>query len=258
MYILLLILGAVGGFLSGLLGIGGAIIMIPLMLYIPPALAVGQLDAQVVSGLSMVQVFFSSLSGLFQHWKYNFIDGRLLAAMGAGMLAGSSAGSILSKNFSGMEITIAFGLLAVSAAILMLFPAPIQKAAPDGENHLKFNPYLASFLALLVGTLSGIVGAGGGFILIPIMIYILKIPIKNAIGTSLAVVFVGAVSGTLGKGLTGQIQWEFAIPLILGAIPFARLGSTASKKLPPHVLRYCLLAVILLTCVQVWGNILKY
>lgn len=254
---LLLVLGAFGGFISGLLGIGGAIIMIPLMLYVPPALAVGLLDAKIVAGLSMVQVLFSSLSGLYRHRKNKFIDTRLLLSMGSGMLTGSIIGSSISGFFESDWITIVFGILAAGAALMMLLPRSDEDDSIPAGQPLRFNPILAVILALLVGVLSGIVGAGGGFILIPIMIYILKVPIKTAIGTSIAVVFLGALFGALGKGLTGQVYWELAIPLIIGSIPFAQIGGMVSKRVSPKLLHSFLLAVILFTCVQVWGNILN-
>ncbi len=230
--------------------------MIPLMLYVPPALAVGLLDAKIVSGLSMIQVLFSSFSGIVRHRKYNFICVKLLIAMGAGMLSGSLIGSTLSKSFESDVITIVFGLLAATAAVMMLKPMPHSQDVDPDEAEIRFNPVLAFGLSLLVGILSSIVGAGGGFILIPIMLYILKIPIKTAIGTSIAVVFLGAISGAIGKGLTGQVRWDYAIPLIIGSIPFAQVGGMVSKRISTKRLHNFLLVVILVTCVQVWANIL--
>jgi uncharacterized membrane protein YfcA len=230
--------------------------MIPLMLYVPPALNVGLLDAKMVAGLSMVQVLFSSLSGMIRHRQNQFLDTRLFATMGAGMLTGSMTGSLVSGYFDNDAITLVFGVLAACAAGMMLLPRSAEPEAAPGPQ-LQFNPLLAAAIALFVGILAGIVGAGGGFILIPIMIYVLKIPIKISIGTSIAVVFLGAVFGAAGKGLTGQVQWDLALPLIVGSIPCAQIGGMVSKRLSPRVLHGFLLVVILLTCLQVWTNILR-
>ncbi|HEY9075966.1 MAG TPA: sulfite exporter TauE/SafE family protein [Anaerolineaceae bacterium] len=256
MIIILLVLGSIGGFLSGLLGIGGAIIMIPLMLYIPPALGAGLLTMKTVAGLSMIQVFFSSLSGIYRHRKNNFIHTKLLLVMGSGMLIGSMTGGLVSDWMDNDVITIVFGILALCAAILMMFPPPHRDETTLDLIALRFNPYAAFFLSLITGFLSGIAGAGGGFILIPIMIYLLRVPTKIAIGTSIGVVFLGAMFGAAGKAFTGQIDWLYVLPLVFTSIPFAQLGGITSRKVSAKWLRYMLLVIILITCFQVWKGIL--
>src|SRR4030043_1982069 len=96
--ITLLFLGLGGGFLSGLLGLGGAIFMIPLFLYVPPLLGVGHLDMKQVAAMSMVQVLAASLSGVIVHHKNRFVSKSLLLYMGVANAVGNLAGSIFSKQ----------------------------------------------------------------------------------------------------------------------------------------------------------------
>ena len=103
----------------------------------------------------------------------------------------------------------------------------------------------------------GIVGAGGGFILIPVMTRILKIPMRVAVGSSLGIIFIGAFMGSLGKILSLQVEWAYLIPVLAGAIPAALIGARLSKKLPAVYIRYSLLVIIFLTILKTWSEILS-
>lgn len=256
MFNILLVLGVVGGFLSGLLGLGGAIIMIPLMLFVPKALGIGVLSMKAVAGLSMVQVVFASISGVLRHRKNKFVDMNLLLTLGITVAIGSGLGSVFSKYMSDRTLLIAFGVIAVTAALMMFIPPKDELTPAGGPDSIGFNRPLASGLGLVIGSLAGMVGAGGGFILIPVMLYVLRVPIRVTIGTSLGIVLIGAVVGAVGKMATGQVDWLLALALILSSVPSAQLGSMVSKKTPALVLRYSLMSVIILTSVQIWYKII--
>jgi len=257
MFNVLLALGVIGGFLSGLLGLGGAIIMIPLMLTVPKLLGVGALSMKAVAGLSMIQVVFASLSGVARHRKNKFVSMKLIYTLGIAMAVGSGFGSTISKYMSNQVLMIAFGFIAVVAALMMFIPPKSEDSEEiSNPDDIKFNKPLATILGLIIGSLAGMVGAGGGFILIPVMIYVLKIPIRVTIGTSLGIVFIGAVIGAAGKMVTGQVDWLLALALVVSSIPSAQLGSVMSKKTPALVLRYSLMFVIILTSVEIWYKII--
>ena len=132
-----------------------------------------------------VQVFFATLSGMFVFKKGGYISIPLVAYMGSTIILGSFIGGYGSKFLSNGTINLVYAILALLAAILMLFPKP----AVDGEtvaNEVEFNRFYAIFFALIVGVASGIVGAAGAFIIVPIMLVILKIPTRIAIGSSLS------------------------------------------------------------------------
>ncbi|MBI4978470.1 MAG: sulfite exporter TauE/SafE family protein [Spirochaetes bacterium] len=254
LFITLLILGSFGGFLSGMLGIGGAIVMIPLMLTIPPLLGLPTLDMKTVAGLSMIQVIFASISGVLRHRRHNFVDNRLLILLGSTMATGTFIGAFVSKYINNAMLMIIFGILALTAGIMMFLKPPGETTDQPAEAHI--NLPLTLIIGLIIGSVSGMVGAGGGFILIPIMIYVLRIPTRITIGTSLGVVMIGAIAGGIGKIATGQVMWLPALALILGAVPFAQLGATVSKKLPTRVLHILLIVIITATCIQIWWKIL--
>lgn len=254
MLILFLLLGAFGGFLSGLLGVGGAVIMIPLMLNAPPLFGFGELSMQSISGLSIVQVFFSSVSGLLRQRKNKLVHRGALVSVGVSMIAGSLAGVAISGVAPGRILLLVFGFLALAAFAMMLLKPP---AGSEGIGiDTPFSLPLALAIGAAVGVLSGMVGAGGGFILIPLMIYLLRIPTKVTIGTSLGIVFLGSVTAAAGKIVAGQVDWPLALALVAGAVPAAQAGAAASAKLPAAPLRWLLVAVIGLTCLQTWWRII--
>ncbi|MFA6173817.1 MAG: sulfite exporter TauE/SafE family protein [Kiritimatiellales bacterium] len=106
-------------------------------------------------------------------------------------------------------------------------------------------------LGLLGGFLSGLLGLGGAVVLIPLMLTVLRVPLKAAVGTSLGIVFIGALTGSAGKLLSLQVNAALAIPLILGSVPAAQLGAKCSKALKSETLRCILLAVVFVSLIKI-------
>ncbi|GIP53759.1 sulfite exporter TauE/SafE family protein [Paenibacillus vini] len=258
--ITMIALGLVGSFFSGLLGIGGAIINFPLLLYVPPMLGAAQFSAHEVSSISMIQVFFASLAGVLAFRKksktetsLSLVNKRLVLYMGAGILTGSLIGGFVSGMLDGDLINLIYGVLAVIAVILMLIPS---KGTDEIRENLQFNTFIAVISAFLVGIVSGIVGAGGAFILIPIMLTVLHIPTRTTIASSLAIVFISAAGGVIGKISGGAIPIWPTIFTVIGSLIGAPLGSKISTKMNVVFLRYGLVVLIALTAIKVWSSIL--
>lgn len=256
--LLMVSLGFVGSFFSGLLGIGGAIISYPMLLFIPPALGVAQFSAQEVSVISMFQVFFASLSGVLAFRKRNgknspLIHKGLVRDMGVSILAGSLIGAALSQYLSNESINLVYGILAIIAVILMLVKNRGTEAA---AGEVTFNRFIAVGAAFAVGIVSGIVGAGGAFILIPIMLTVLKIPTRVTIASSLAIVFISAIGGVIGKLSGGQIPLLPVLYTVIGSVLGAPVGSMVSAKSDVKYLRYGLIVLISVTAIKIWSDIL--
>ncbi|MBI5103277.1 MAG: sulfite exporter TauE/SafE family protein [Nitrospirae bacterium] len=255
MLVTLLLLGLGGGFLSGLLGLGGAIFMIPLLLYVPPLLGVGQFDMKQVAAISMVQVLSASLSGLIVHKKNKFVSRSILLYMGSANAVGNLVGSLLSKQTKSELLLSIFATLAVIAAAVMFVPKREQGQDIPPED-IVYNKALALMVSLVIGTFGGMVGAPGAFIYIPIMIYLLNIPTRIVIGSTLGIVFLGAIAGTIGKMTTGQIIWPAAIALVIGTVPGAQIGGAVSKKINTKYLRLAIAVIIAITGMRMWYQII--
>jgi len=252
--ITIFLIGFVGSFVSGMIGIGGAIIKYPMLLYIPPLLGFTAFTAHEVSGISAVEVLFASIAGVWAYRKDGYLNKALILYMGGAILAGSFIGSFSSQYLSEAGVNIVYGILALIAAIMMFIP---KKQIDDKPmNEVTFNKLLAVVLAIIVGIGSGIVGAAGGFLLVPIMLVVLKIPTRMTIATSLAITLISSVGGTTGKLITGQVEYYPAAIMIVASLIAAPLGVKAGKSLNTKVLQGILATLILVTAVKIWINIL--
>ena len=249
-YLLLAFLGVICGFFSGLLGIGGGIIMAPLLLYVPPLLGFEPLSMHTVAGLTIVQGLVACISGVIVHRRFNSVSGRLAGWMGATIFFTALLGGVGSGYASHHLLLLIFGALALLAAILMLKPREKEKKTPDVAE-LSFSLWRAVSTAGSVGVLGGMVGQGGSFILIPLMTSFVHIPTRIAIGTNLAIVLLSSAAGFLGKAFTGQIEWLLAVPIVLTVIPSTQLGGILSHRVPVVKLRKILGVLIAVAAVRI-------
>ncbi len=256
-YLLIAFLGTICGFFSGLLGIGGGIIMAPLLLYVPPLFGFELLSMHTVAGLTIVQGLVACISGVIVHKRFNSVSGRLAGWMGTTIFITALIGGAGSEYASSHVLLLIFGVLALLAAILMLKPGLKEKKAPV-VGELSFSLWRAVSSAGSVGVLGGMVGQGGSFILIPLMTSFVQIPTRIAIGSNLAIVLLSSTAGFLGKAFTGQIEWLLAVPIVLTVVPSTQLGGILSHKLPVVKLRKILGVLIAAAAVRIlisvfWG-----
>lgn len=135
--ITIFLIGFVGSFISGMLGIGGAIINFPMLLYIPVFLGVGHFTAHEVSGITAIQVFFATIGGVLAYRKGGFLNKTLIAYMGISILIGSFFGGFGSSHMPESGINIVYGILALIAVIMMFVP---KKGVDDIPlDQVKFN-----------------------------------------------------------------------------------------------------------------------
>ena len=255
---LLLLIGSLGllcGFLSGLLGIGGGIIMAPLLLFVPPLVGLDALSMKVVAGLTIVQGLVACVAGCCAHHEANLVSGRLAGWMGISIFLASLIGGVASGWVNNLVLLCIFGGLAFVAAILMFIQEKITEEAPD-VNGMRFSRWRAVYTAGGVGLLGGLVGQGGSFILIPLMTSFVNIPTRIAMGSNLAIVLLSTVAAFIGKAMTGQIEWLLAVPIVLTVIPAAYLGGHLSKRVPVLILRRLLAVFIGLAAVRIWVSLL--
>ena len=266
--IVLLGIGGVAGLLSGMFGVGGGFLITPLLLFIgiPPAVA-------VATGVN--QVVASSVSGVLAHLKRRNVD----LVMGNVMLAGGIAGAGLGIWLFGLlqrigqtELMVQLSYVALLGFIGATMLAESLRAlrrsrnpqAPRRRLHqhiwvhrlplkMKFRSsglYISVIPPLAIGAFAGILaaimGVGGGFLMVPAMIYILGMPTKVVVGTSLyQVIFVAAVTTVLHAMTTGAVDILLALVLILGGVVGAQAGSALGVRLNPEQLRILLGLMVL-------------
>lgn len=246
--------GLIGSFISGMMGIGGAIINYPLLLYVPALLGVITFTPHEVAGISAVQVLFATLGGVWVYRKGGYLNKSLITYMGISILIGSFIGGYGSYLISSAGINFVYGILATIAAVMMFMP---KKQNEDlGADQIQYNKGLAASLAFLVGIGAGIVGAAGSFILVPIMLIVLKIPTRITIATSLAITFISSIGTTSGKLLTGQVLLIPGLVMIVASLIAAPIGAKVGKKINTKVLQWALAILILATAIKIWIEII--
>ncbi len=258
LYLLVAGLALVAGFLSGLLGIGGGIVMAPLLLYVPPLFGLPPLSMHVVAGLTIVQGLAACLSGVVVHHRFNCVSRGLTCWMGltifvAALFGGAYAGQVANE----VLLLLIFGLMAFVAAILVFVPAVADKGNVELEG-FSFSRARAVLAAGSVGVLGGMVGQGGSFILIPLMTTFVRVPTRIAIGSNMAIVFLSTLAAFLGKAFTGQIVWPPALVIAVAVVPAVQLGGMLSHRLPVARLRMLLGTCIGLAAVRIGFSVFGY
>ncbi len=266
---LLLGLGGVAGLLAGMFGVGGGFLATPMLIFvgIPPTVAVASQANQVIA---------NSVSSLQVQWRRGNVDLRMGLVLLLGGVVGSSAGVILFtylKNIGQIDFVIAvlyvvmlstIGGLMTFESLRTWFRQKRHPEAPRGKLHqhylvhrlpwkmrfYKSKLYISALLPIglgfLIGILSAILGVGGGFVLVPAMIYLLGMPTSVVIGTSnFQVLFVAANVTFLQSATNGTVDVVLAVLLILGGVVGAPIGARLAAKLPGVVLRG-LMAVLIL------------
>jgi uncharacterized membrane protein YfcA len=272
-------LGAAVGFLSGMFGVGGGFILTPFLMFwgIPPAVAVATQSPQIVA---------SSVSGVVTHWRKGNVDFKMGGVLLSGGLLGSVVGIHLFNTLraAGQEdlfISLAYVILLGSIGGLMMWES--VQAVRQGEGgtsgarraagthhwvhglplKVRFHKsklYISAIppllLGLLIGVLSVVMGVGGGFILVPAMIYLLRMPTSVVVGTSLfQVVFIGAFSTLLHAVTNQSVDAILAGLLIAGGVIGAQFGVRFGERLRSDWMRLCLAALLLMICVRLGVNL---
>ncbi|MBR7553097.1 sulfite exporter TauE/SafE family protein [Allobacillus sp. GCM10007491] len=248
--LLIFIIGFVGSFISGMVGIGGSIIKYPMLLYIPSILGFAAFSAHEVSGISAIQVFFATIGGVWAYRKGGYLNKQLIIYMGVSILIGSFIGGFGSRFLSEGSVNFVYAILATIAVVMMFLP---KKGLDDQSfDEVIFNKMLASSLALAVGIGAGIVGAAGAFILVPIMLIVLKIPTRMTIASSLAITFISSIGSTAGKLMTGQILFVPSAVMIVASLIAAPIGAMMGKKMDTKILQWILSVLIFASAIKIW------
>ncbi len=253
-YLFLFLAGSAVGFLSGLLGLGGGIIMFPLLFYLTPALGFEPIDVKSITGLTMAQGFFASLSAMLFYRSERLVNRSLVLTLGLSLAVSSLAGSMVSKAVPDEPLLFVFAVLALLAAAMMFLPRSYGRDELTEES-VSFNRPLAIAIGLVLGFFLGMVGQGGAFITIPVLLFVLRVPLRVALGSTLAIGVLSATAGLVGKVATAQVPFLMTLVMLVGAIPMARVGGIVSKRTDTRYLRWLLALVISVAALKIWLDI---
>ena len=204
--------------------------MAPLLLFTPDLFNFPPLTMHTVAGLTIVQGLVACVAGGFKHKQSEYYSDSLVAWMGSVFFVASFTGGVCSRYLSAPYLLVIFAVMAFAASVIMIMKVEREEESPD-ISVFTFSRFRAVVVGGFIGFFGGIVGQGGSFILIPLMISYMRIPTRIAIGSNLAIVFLATFAAFIGKAFTQQIDWQLSFPIILTVIPFAYLGAYASNKI---------------------------
>lgn len=253
----LALLGALGGFTSGLLGVGGGVVMFPVLLYVPSLLGFASLDANTVAAVVVAQVFFSASIAGAAHFRSGRVHGRLTLIAGVTSAGGAFLGGIASKWVSDRFLLFLFGIITLFVAAIMLMPGPSGNQDNVPADRVTVPTIPLSIFSIVTGVLAGLLGSGN-FIFPPLLIYVLKVPTRIAIGSSLTIALINTSAGFLGKLFTGQIPFLLTLFVVLGAAIGALAGERVHRLVSTVMLRQIYAALVALIAIRVWLTILGF
>lgn len=245
--VLTAISGAISSFLSGLLGIGGGLVLAPLLLYGPPLVGAAAFPVKLVTGLTIVQAVSGSVLGTLRHRRYGNVSWRLVRTMGPVGGATSFAGALLSRDTPDRALLFIFAAFSLAGAVALLLPVETQESA---VGDLQINVPLAAALAAVIGFFGGMVGIGAIAFIIAALVYLLRIPTHVAIGSSLAIGFFSAVAGFIGKAATSQVDPLLGVIVFASALVASPVGAAVSQRTKGKVLMRLLAGLVGLTAVR--------
>lgn len=240
------LVGVLIGIASGLLGIGGGTVMVPIF-----RLAFG-MSATMSTATSLFAIIPTSISGAISHVKGKTCIPALGISAGLGGACLSPVGVWLAQLSPDWLVMLAAALIIGYSAINMfkkafkLRPAgqpaagvDAAAAAPTADDSSLSRKQLlqGAAIGLVAGLASGYVGVGGGFIMVPLMLSIIGIPMRKASGTSLIAVMILAIPGVIEQGIIGNINYLAGIAIVIGTIPGAVIGARLVTKVPERTLR---------------------
>ncbi|MBT4778637.1 MAG: sulfite exporter TauE/SafE family protein [Rhodobacteraceae bacterium] len=275
---LLLGLGGLVGILSGMFGVGGGFLMTPLLFFIgiPPAVAVATEANQIVA---------SSFSGFLAHFRRKNVDIKMGFVLLVGGLIGAAIGVqvfALLRQIGQVDLLVklCYVLFLGIIGILMFFESlrairrsknPTHKRIIKKRHNWIHNlPFKAKFrtsglyisvipptcIGFIVGILSAIMGVGGGFIMVPAMIYLLGMPTKVVVGTSLfQIIFVTAFATVMHATTNYTVDMALAVLLLIGGVLGAQIGTRIGLRLKAEQLRILLSLIVMLVCLKIAGDL---
>ncbi len=256
--LIFLITGIAVGFASGMLGVGGCFIMIPVQYWVYTAMGMSPQTATMIAfGTNLMVVFPTAMSGAYAHSKRGYVWWKAAIVLGVtgafGAMIGSSIAAALPKNW----LRIMFGVAVILGAVRMLTAKPPEESGREPVR----NPLIWAAWGFPLGIVTGIIGIGGGVLMVPVMVVALGFGIHLAVGTSTALMIftsLGGIAGYIYNGikagmpfnspighLIGYVNVESGLLLAATSVIMAQVGARVAHRLPAKQLKYIFVAVML-------------
>jgi len=256
--------GAGAGFTSGLLGVGGGFIIVPVSYWVILAMGVSpDIAIRIAFGTSLLVILPTAISGTMAHSKKRAVRWKTASIWGSCALVGALLGALLAARLPGRVLEAGFGGLVLAVALWMGLGVVPRVAKETGQP--RGDPGLAAACGFPVGMVTGLTGLGGGVLNVPLLVLVLNFPMHTAVGTSVAAIILASLGGIVGYIVTGlgtpdlpphsigYINLAIGLSLVATSIPLAQLGARAAHALPAKQLRYILVAFMVYAGLRMIG-----
>ena len=244
--LLALLSGAAVGFSLGLIGGGGSILAVPLLIYV-----VGIRDPHLAIGTSALAVAVNAWLNLISHWRAGTVQWPAAASFAVAGVAGALIGSTVGKWVNGQRLLFLFAIAMICVALAML--RPLHQSAPRPAGSAMARSARLAGMGLLVGAAAGFFGIGGGFLIVPGLMFAGGMPILSAIGSSLLSVGSFGLTTAANYARSGLVDWEAALWLVVGGLAGGVLGARFAVRLAARrrLLTYVFAGVVIAMAIYI-------
>jgi uncharacterized membrane protein YfcA len=229
------------GLVLGLLGAGGAIVIVPALV------AFAHSTPNEATVISLIVVGVISPIGIWQHWRAGHVHWRASLTFAAASMPSAFLGARLSHELDGDVIMLLFGGMMTAAAVAML----LRRKPPIAGSPA---PRKLVAVGAFVGLLTGIVGIGGGFVIVPALVVLAGVPMRDASGAALVVIMLNAVAGLVGKLGGPPIDWTLTLSFTTVALAGSVLGSVLAPRASAAGLRSAFAVLLLGAAVWIFAH----
>jgi len=262
--LILLGAGAGTGFVSGLLGIGGGAVMVPVSYWLILAMDVApDIAIRIAFGTSLLVILPTVISGSWRHNKEKAVRWKTALVLGSFALVGGLVGASLAAHLPEGILKVGFGAVILGVALWMGLGIMPRLRREDTEPRENFA--LVAACGFPIGMVSGLTGLGGGVLIVAVLVLALDFPVHTAVGTSVAAIILGSLGGIAGYvvnglGVPGLLPYSIGyvnlpiwLCLIATSIPVAQLGARAAHALPAKPLMYIFIAFMVYAGLEMIG-----
>lgn len=244
--LILLLTGWIAGTIGSLAGLGGGVIIVPVLLYVGAFMEHLEITPQIAVGTSLVVIIVTAISSTLSYAKQQKIDYKSGLIFLFASVPGALVGSYLNSFFDLKLFQLYFGLFILFISIVLMVrdrlpavsiagPVMVQRQMVDIDTNesftYRYSVVLAFPIAFIVGMLSGLFGIGGGALMVPAMILLFRFPPKIAVATSMFMIFFSSISGSVYHMSVGNVDWMLLIGLLPGAWIGGKLGAFLMRKM---------------------------
>ncbi|RWZ54901.1 sulfite exporter TauE/SafE family protein [Halobacillus fulvus] len=269
MVVLLFLIGLLSAFVGSVAGLGGGVIMVPLLLFLGDQFeAFSWASPQAIVGVSLVVMIFTGLSSTLSYVKHGRVDRKVGILLLGGSVPGGILGSYLNQYFETDGFSLFFGFVMIAVSLLFFLPRKRssktlfsggmeRKKELDGKTYTyQISLLMGLTLSFGVGMLSGLLGIGGGSLLVPAMILLFQIPAHIATATSMFIIFFASLFSSGTHIYLGHVVWEYTIYFIPGAYLGGMLGAYVNRGMRGQAVEWFLRILLILIGIRlIWQGI---